>query len=418
MSFKHQFLRLTSVKSSKKFSKEPVFLNILMTDVRPASVQQKLMNFYALIDRCLLDCRRVNLVVVVSRGGEASALCVYSAHLDKYLNNEYFDLILIRPVSRSLNRILAIFYTFNCFTKLRGRLVQRINFACLTAFSRVRIKIFQCIYDALPCEHWLGLSGGVELPTFKSRRDHSGTKSMISALQFGQASLEQQHFSGYNADNFFVYDDLSKLIYQKLNMQVHNMVVTGSPEFEYHTSLLCNEKLLKEDRLNVLFVDQPVQQRGEYTKDYLEACYAMLDELNNDPNITLKLKLHPRGSAFSSPQLSGFSVVDDWSASLSSSHVVIGFFSNLCDLGLRNGRVTFYLGSESILDQAKQDWVVSQGGYVIDDIDSVKQMIEQLKKQYTQLSMQIMQRAAMETELPSELIYKRMVANSESKAFA
>lgn len=418
MSIKNRFFRRISVQSSRKNSTVPVFLNVLMTDVRPASVQQKLMSFYALIDRCLSDRRRVNLVVVVGVRGEESARRVYSSHLGRYLKDEYFNLVLIRPGFGSFYRVWAVFYAVIYFFKLRGGLALRINFACLSALSRVRIKVFQYIYDALPCSHWLGFTGGVELPAFRFRRDHSAIESSVSALQFGQASLEQQHFSGYSVDNFFVYDDLSRRIYQKLNMQVRNMVVTGSPEFEYHTSLLCNEKLFDEDKLNVLFVDQPVQQRGEYSKEYLQACYAMLDELNSESDVNLKVKLHPRGSAFSQAQLSSFSVVDDWSACLSSSHVVIGFFSNLCDLALRSGRVTFYLGSVSILDQAKQGWVASQGGYVIDDIDSAKQMIKRLKSQCVHLAKQIMLRAAMEPELPSELIYQRMVVCSESKAVA
>ncbi|TBU81918.1 hypothetical protein DNK06_05200 [Pseudomonas daroniae] len=310
------------------------------------------------------------------------------------------------------------FYAVGYFLKLQGGLAQRLNFACLSALSRVRIKVFQDIYDVLPCGHWFGLTGGVELPTFRLRRDLSATESCINALQFGQASLEQQHFSGYSVDNFFVYDDFSKRIYQELNMQVGNMVVTGSPEFEYHTGLLCNERLLEEERLNVLFVDQPVQQRGEYTKEYLQACYSMLGALNSGSDINLKVKLHPRGSAFSPVQLSNFSVVDDWSACLSRSHVVIGFFSNLCDLALLNGRTTFYVGSESILDQAKHDWVINQGGYVTDDIDSVQQIIGRLKTQHAQLARQIILRAAMKAELPSELIYRKMVACSETKAVA
>lgn len=413
-----QLFKRMSVQSSKEISLEPVFLNVLMTDVRPASVQQKLMSFYALIDRCLNDRQRVNLVVTVGRKSGNSVYRTYSSYLYKYLERENFNLVLIKPSAWSFDRVWAIFYAVIYFSKLRGGLAQRLNFACLSALSRVRIRAFQDIYDALPCSHWLGFTGGVELPTFRFRRDSSATESSVSALQFGQASLEQQHFSGYSVDNFFVYDELSRRIYQKLNMQVRNMVVTGSPEFEYHTSLLCNERLVKEDRLSVLFVDQPVQQRGEYSKEYLQACYAMLNELNNQSDIKLKLKLHPRGSAFTSVQLSSFSVADDWSASLSSSHVVIGFFSNLCDLGLQNGRVTFYLGSTSILDQAKQDWVASQGGHVTDDIDGVKQMIDNLKSQYAQIAKQIMLHSAMEAELPSELIYKKMVACSESKAVA
>jgi len=413
-----QYFKRLSIQSNKKTSLKPVFLNVIMTDVRPASVQQKLMSFYTLIDRCLNDRQRVNLVVALGGGSDASVYRSYSNYLDKYLKDENFNLVLVKPSVWSFTRAWTVFYAVIYFTRLRGSAAQRINFACLSALSRVRISTFRDIYDGLPCCHWLGLTGGVELPTFRFRRDQSATRCSVSALQFGQASLEQQHFSGYSVDNIFVYDDLSRLIYTKLNMQVASIEVTGSPEFEYHTSLLCNEKLFEEDRLNVLFVDQPVQQRGEYTEEYLQACYTMLEKMNNESDVVLTVKLHPRGSAFGPGQLSNFSIVDDWSAGLSRSHVVIGFFSNLCDLALKSGRVTFYLGSASILDKAKQDWIVSQDGYVTEDIDKVSQIIERLKSQSTLLSKKIMLRSAMESELPSELIFKRMVACCESKAVA
>ena len=141
----------------------------------------------------------------------------------------------------------------------------------------------------------------------------------------------------------------------------------------------------------------------------------MLQALSNDPGISLKVKLHPRGSAFDTIQLSSFSLVNDWSDSLSRSHVVIGFFSNLCDLALRNGRVTFYVGSEAILDQSKRDWVVSHGGYVIDDVDSVGQEILRLKSQYVQLTSQIIFFEGSASNFPSETIYKRMVACSDAE---
>lgn len=413
-----QYFKHISIQSNKGASLEPVFLNMLMTDVRPASVQQKLMSFYALIDRCLNDRQRVNLVVALGGKNDASVYRTYSNYLDKYLKDENFNLVLVKPSVWSFTRVWTVYYAVIYFARLRGSAAQRINFACLSALSRVRIRTFRDIYDGLPCCHWLGLTGGVELPTFRFRRDQSATGCSVSALQFGQASLEQQHFSGYSVDNFFVYDDLSKLIYKKLNMQVTSIEVAGSPEFEYYTSLLCNEKLFEEDRLNVLFVDQPVQQRGEYTEAYLQACYTMLEKLNNESDVVLRVKLHPRGSAFSLDQLSSFSIVDDWSASLSRSHVAMGFFSNLCDLALQSGRVTFYLGSTSILDKTKQDWIIDQGGYVTDDIDNVRQMIDRFKGLYAQLAKQIMQRMAMKAELPSELIYKKMVACSETKAVA
>ncbi|MGG5872980.1 hypothetical protein [Pseudomonas peli] len=414
MSVLGRIFKRVFIHSSKVMSTEPIFLNVLMTDVRQASVQKKLMSFYRIISCCLNEGRRVNVIVALGKKDSKNTELIYSDYLADYLQHEGFNLLFIKPATWRAGRLSALKYVVTYFAKLRGDFAQRLNFACLCALARVRIRIFQDIYDALPCSNWLGLTGGVELPAFKFRRDLVGAGPAISALQFGQASVEHQHFAGYNVDNFFVYDDLSAQVYWQLDMRVSHMLVVGSPEFEYHTGLLCSEKLLEEERLSVVFVDQPVQQRGEYSEEYLLACYAMLQALNNDPAISIKVKPHPRGSAFFGTAVTDFSVIEDWSEGLSRAHVVVGFFSNLCDLALRTGRITFYVGSEAVLDKNKRDWIVSQGGYVVDDIDSVWREILRLKSCYVGLANQIVGHATPASDLPSEIVYKKLVDCSDA----
>ena len=418
MSLIRRIFRRVTIHSSKAMSSRAIFLNVLMTDVRLASVQQKLMSFYSIIDRCLKDGRRVNVIVALGRKDKIKTELIYSECLADYLKVEGFNLVFVRPVAWRGGRLTALIYVAVYFTKLCGSFAHRLNFACLSALARVRVNTFQDIYEALPCSNWLGLTGGVELPAFKSRRDVVGVGPFISALQFGQASVEQQHFAGYCVDNFFVYDEFSAKVFRQLDLRVSNMLVTGSPEFEYHTRLLCNEKLLEEERLSVVFIDQPVQQRGEYSEEYLLACHAMLQALNNDPEINIKVKPHPRGSAFESTLLTGFSVAEDWSDCISRAHVAIGFFSNLCDLALRNGRITFYVGSGAVLGEEKCDWIASQGGFVVDDIDFVWQEILRLKSLHMELANQVALFTASPSEAPSEVIYKKMVACSETQTVA
>ena len=418
MSVIHRILGRVSINSSKTMPPGPIFLNVLMTDVRPASVQQKMMSFYSIIDRCLRDGQRVNVIVAFRGKDKKKIKLIYSECLADYLQLEGFNLVFVKSVTWRAGRLSALIYAATYFARLRGSFTQRLNFACLSALARVRINAFQDIYDALPCSNWLGLTGGVELPALKFRRDRVGVRSCISALQFGQASVEQQHFAGYNVDNFFVYDDFSEKVFQQLDMRVSKMLVSGSPEFEYHTGLICNEKLLEEERLSVVFVDQPVQQRGEYSEEYLLACYAMLQALNEDPEISITVKPHPRGSAFEGTPLTGFSVAEDWSDCLSRAHVAIGFFSNLCDLALCSGRITFYVGSEAVLGKDKCDWIIGQGGFVVDNIDVVWQEILRLKKLHAKLTNQIALCVTSSSSSPSEIIYKRMVACSETQTVA
>lgn len=413
-----RIFRRVSIHSSKAMSSKSSFLNVLMTDVRPASIQQKMMSFYTIIERCLNDGRCVNVIVALGRKDKTKAKLIYFDCLAAYLRLEGFNLVFVKPAPWRAGRLSALIYVATYFARLRGDFTHRLNLACLFAVSRVRMNTFQDIYDALPCSNWLGLTGGLELPALASRRDTVGAESIINALQFGQASMEQQHFSGYKVDNLFVYDNLSEKVFRQLGMRVSNILVTGSPEFEYNLSLVCNEKLLEEERLSVVFIDQPVQQRGEYSEKYLLACRAMLQALNDDREINIKVKPHPRGSAFETAPLTSLSVVEDWSDCLSKAHVAIGFFSNLCDLALKAGRITFYIGSEAVLGKEKCDWITGQGGFVINNIDLVQQEVLRLKRLHVKLANQIAFSATSPSRSPSESIYKKMVECSETQTVA
>lgn len=413
MRFIYRIFRRVSIFTSKPLTKKITFLNVLMTDTREASVQQKLLSFYTIIDRCLAAGQRVNIIASLDDRNIARSRVIYTDCLGDYLNNENFNLIFVTP-KRWIGRFLALIYVAIYFTKVDGAFAGRLNFACLSALARVRIETFRHIYVTLPCRHWLGLTGGIELPAFISPRDRLSDGTSINALQFGQASLEQKHFSGYKVDSLFVYDELSENIFERLNMQASNVLVAGSPEFEYYMNRLCNEKLHEEKKLSVLFVDQPVQQRGEYGATCLSRIYAMLRALSDDPEVNLKVKLHPRGSAFDGMQRIDFPIVEDWSDGLSRAHVVIGFFSNLCDLALYSGRITFYIGSETILDKMKTSWVINHGGHVSNDVEFVWRELLTLKGEEAKLSDKVISVTRQVSDSPSEIIYKKMVACSEA----
>lgn len=413
MRFIYRICRLVSIFSIKPLIKKTTFLNVLLTDTRKASVQQKLLSFYSIIDRCLAHGQIINIIVSVDHKNIASSRVIYSECLSDYLCDENFNLLFVAPRSW-VGRFLTIIHVAIYFKELDGSFAERLNFACLSALARVRIRTFRHIYAALPCRHWLGLTGGIELPAFISQRDRFSDETSINALQFGQASLEQKHFSGYKVDSLFVYDDLSGNIFNSLNMQVGNILVTGSPELEYYMNRLCNEKLHEEKMLNVLLVDQPVQQRGEYSAACISKIYAMLRALHDDPEVNLKLKLHPRGSAFDAMQRIDIPIVQDWSDGLSRAHVVIGFFSNLCDLALYSGRITFYIGSEAILDKMKTSWVINHGGYVSNDVEFVWRELLTLKERRAELCDKVISSTRLVSYLPSEIIYKTLVACSEA----
>ncbi|WGI26631.1 hypothetical protein QEN58_06105 [Halomonas alkaliantarctica] len=414
MTFLSRLFSHVSIQQSKSKNIVPVFLNIIMTDVRPVSAQQKLKSFYTIIDRCLKDGREVNLVIILGKNGNKNAVAAYEGSLNRYLKEDGFNIVFVKPISWVCDRLFMFMLMAKYFTKINGSFAQRFNFACLSSISRVRISLYQKIYSLLPCNNWLGLTGGIELPALQFEQQKLTRRCIVNALQFGQASYDQQHFSGYGADNLFVYDVYSKKVFMSLNVNVDNIIVSGSPEFEYDSSLMLNEKLLEENKLSIIFVDQPIRQRGEYSEEYIGYCYDMLKVFNNDPEINFKIKKHPRGSAFEDNMLDHFTIVKEWGESLSKAHVVIGFFSNLCDFALCCGRITFYLGSRSIMGGVKCDWIVSQGGYVVSEIDFLFYEIGHLKKQTQEIAKKIISNGSDQTVSPSDIIYKRMVAHSEA----
>lgn len=415
MTLKYSMARRGAIYSCKKTTLDKfVFLNLLMTEARASSVRQKLMSFYPVIDRCLEGGRRVNLVVVVAEKDLDGARVIYTECLANYLWSEQFNLIFFTPVQGLIEKLALLRNIIINLFKLSEPITLRLNFSCIAALARARIKIFYNVYDALPCDHWLGLTGGIEIPALTYRAKQSEKRALISALQFGQASMEQKHFAGYNANNFFVYDKYSASVFNNLNLNVDDIIIAGSSEFEYYASRLDNAKLADESRLNVIFVDQPVIQRSEYSLPFLSAFSKILHTLNKDPEINLNIKLHPRGSAFDSGQLAGLSVAYNWNDCLSRAHVVIGFFSNLCDFALYSGRITFYVGSESILDYEKKQWISERGGYITSDLEYLWGEAMRLKKSYAEIAAQIITAKKPESQLPSLVIYNKMVACSEA----
>ncbi|WP_085920300.1 hypothetical protein [Halomonas sp. CSM-2] len=415
MTFLSRFFSHVSIKSIKHKNIAPVFLNILMTEVRPVSAHQKLKSFYTIIDQCLDNNNKVNVVIILGKKDNKDAIVAYKESLDHYLKIEGFNLVFVKPTAWSFDRLYIFILMTIYFTKIKGSFEQRFNFACLFSISHRRIKFFRKIYSFFPCDNWLGLTGGIELPVFQSKQENETRQCIINALQFGQASDDQQHFSGYRVNTLFVYDSYSKKIFQNLSMSVKNIVVSGSPEFEYQSKFICNNKLLEEDKLNIVFIDQPVKQRGEYSENFLQKFYYFLQLINKDPDVNIEVKLHPRGSAFNDHAWTDFNITNNFSNSFSRAHVAIGFFSNLCDFALVEKRIAFYVGSEYILNKAKRDWVIDNGGYFVDDVEILLKKVIYLKSQHSKLGEQILIDRIPISKSPSAIIYEKMVGYNDTK---
>jgi len=395
------------------------FLNIILTDIREDPAKQKSLSFDTIIKRFLSEGYSVSIIIPGGNKNRYETLNRYQRIFQKYITSTKFQIIYVSPRWGIIERAACICHIIFFFCYIKCCYNLRFNISCLMALTTVRLNFYKRVFDVATCNHWLGLTGGIELPTLKSRALELEASTCVSALQFGQASDEQRHFEGYNVDRFFVYDELSRSIYEKLSMRVGEIVTCGSPEFEYYLNeLKSNNNLASHQKLNIAIVDQPVLQRSEYHISFIKNLESMLHELNNDNLLNFYIKPHPRGTAFTKEFMSKCKVRLCWQECLSNSHVVIGFFSNLCDMALLYNRPTFYLGAEWVLDRNKQDWIISKGGIISGDISVVKFELQKLIKNPAELANNILMKKKYLGAAASEKIFTTMVACSEAETIS
>lgn len=394
------------------------FLNIILTDIREEPAKQKSLSFDTVIKKFLSEGYSVSIIVPGGNKDRYETLIRYQRIFQKHTTSSKFNIIYISPRWVLIERVACIFYVIFFFIFIKCSYRRRFNISCLMALSIVKLNFYKRVFDVVTCNHWLGLTGGIELPTLKVRALEVGASTCVNALQFGQASDEQRHFEGYNVDRFFVYDKLSRSIYEKLSMRVGEIVTCGSPEFEYYLNESKSSDLISHQKLNIAFVDQPVFQRSEYHISFVKNLETMLDELNSDNLLNFYVKPHPRGTAFTKEFMSKCKVKLCWQECLSDSHVVIGFFSNLCDMALLSNRPTFYLGAEWVLDRNKQDWITSKGGIVSSDMSLVKFELQKIIKSPAELANNILMKKKYWGAAASEKIFTTMVACSEAETIS
>lgn len=357
--------------------REKTFLNIVLTDLRWVSIEQKARSFYSVIETCLARDMTLNIVVPLGRNVSSDIESLYFEAYQKYLADPRFNIVFSKPDSTKKHYLAAAFVALIFSLRLSRKFygVNR-NIAVILSANYLRMWNFYCLFDDLPSQHWLGLTGNIELQALLRRRDIGGSATTVNALQFGQASMDQHHFFNYSIDRLFVYDSESKDVYKKLGIRAAQMLVSGSPEFEFNLSRINERELEEETELGVLFIDQPVGQRSEYSSEYLTKIYEMLRQIGNYSGVSLMVKAHPRGSAFVE-DIESKAESEDIAELLSKAHVVIGFFSNLIDLALMTGRKTFCLGADRVLDAGKIRWMQEQGCIITDSTQQLDNFIRE-----------------------------------------
>lgn len=364
--------------SRKKYSPRESDLNIVLTDVRTEGANQKCRSFLTIAEEFLKHGRVVNVVVVAAAFDGERVRKIYQEIFSDLLADRNFNIIIVGFNSAAIRGacigILTVLMLLS--VKLKGR-AWNANLAVLSASLFLRYSQFGRIYDDLKTKSWLGLTGGVELQSFMIRRGQRRSESKICAIQFGQASEDQHHFAGYKVDRLFVYDQYAADLFAARIDQSVSISIAGSPEFEYEAKKLMRiEPEPFSGRLKILFIDQPVHQRSEFTPDFIAQVESQLLVLSGGEAVDLYIKAHPRGSAFGAFPAEAY-CDEEFSKLLSKAHVVVSFFSNLADLSLLTGRTTIYLGAGRIFSARKLDWIREMGGHLVEEPEDLPATIEQ-----------------------------------------
>lgn len=358
------------VNSSSNF-----FLNVLMTDLRSFGVEQKSKSFYSIVEKTLSINRKINIVVPLVGSNLDEVVRCYRRAFGKYLDHDCFNIVFLKKTSAFRFKAIVSLLTIPFFLISLGGMKSRFNLSCVSSLGYLRLLSYYKIYDLMPCDNWIGLTGNIELLAMCNRRNISGSRTKVYALQFGQAALDQLHFKNYSVDCFFTYDDPSRQIYEQLGVDCSSVVVSGSPEFEYGLSLIKDIDDLSDEKTNILFIDQPVQVRPEYAPEYLDEVYDCLVELSLDTRFDFSVKKHPRGSAFGNKDLKSFNKSDNIYELLSESHIVVSFFSNLSDLALLKNRMTICLRADQVLSSDKIKWMISHGCVIVDSLSDLRREV-------------------------------------------
>jgi len=191
-------------------------------------------------------------------------------------------------------------------------------------------------------------------------------------------------------------------------MRAKQIVVSGSPEFEFYSRNVNNDRLNCFDKLHILFIDQPVAERAEFDDSILKETFYFLSELNSDSDIMLKVRPHPRGSAFNKGCFDKITDQSDFAQALSNTHVVVGFFSNLCDMAVMSGRPTIYIGSH-VLSSEKVAWVKENNGLATNSFELIRELIFRLKQNPREVSGMINDRSRRRQTLSAQIIYNELV---------
>ncbi len=342
-------------------------LNLIFTDVRADGVRQKAKSFFTIVNQALELGLTVSVVVHTQIAHAKQVKAIYREVFHQFEERSGFNVVVAPFTTASASPISLLVLVLTLYLRLikNGSKVTS-DFSIITASFVVRQWQFSRIFDDFPTRAWLGLTGGVELPAFAAQRDYRGSNTTVSALQFGQVSEDQYHFEGYKVDNLFVYDDYAR---QEMGTKVAEsckLIVSGSPEFEYELGRLHAVPTRPfSGRVEVLFIDQPLQQRSEFDSAFVRSLEKVLRDFSVSQSFSVAIKAHPRGSAFTELP-SQLYFTGDIVELLPHAHVVVTCFSNLADLSVLMGARTVYVGADKVLATGKLSWIRENGGTVLD----------------------------------------------------
>lgn len=345
----------------------PTDLNLIFTDVRPDGARQKAKSFFTVIERFLEQGLVVSAIVYTNHANAKKVDTLYRDIFSQFKHHSEFRIVVAQFNAMPWRTLWLAILTMLVSLRLAPKYPNAGSELSITIASlAARNWQFRRLFDDFTTGAWLGLTGGIELPALAVRRDQCGSDALISALQFGQVSEDQYHFEGYKVDKLFVYDTHAQNVMASRVSSTSEVIVSGSPEFEYELLRLGDiPPRPYSGCLELLFIDQPIRQRSEFDDAFVKSLENVLLQLSESGSVKVAIKTHPRGSAFFDlpPELY---FTGDIAEQLPHAHIVVTCFSNLADLSVLNGTTTIYVGASRVLGEGKLTWIRDSGGKVLE----------------------------------------------------
>jgi hypothetical protein len=360
------------IKNSSRVIKNKVDLNVYFFDLRPSYFVAKFSYFLPIIKIFLEKGRTVQLII---DGGRASAET--QEKLKKLCNDflgENNTLCFIYIKKSQSYRWTSIVESLKL---LSGHLLKNSLVEVLLLKKALFLNDFYMnLVSNYPAKNWLGLIDSYQMTMINEAVKSFDSKDLVASIQFGTPDYTQLPYRYYRSDVLFTYDESSSEIYQSLDINCQ-CVVTGSLEKD---ALLGKFFRKNNDRVIVLFFDQPILQREDYSEELVRKTYQFLSRIAKTEGVDVLVKCHPRRPREVLERELDCSFIrfvdgERLGESLMKSTFAISFVSALLDVAAYAGSIPVSIGGSRFYSNAQKNSFEEVGGIITEDVGELEKLI-------------------------------------------